>query len=324
MSFYNNQIQNRINKCHNYHQIDFCEAEGEAEAFIQLLGRTADIWQPITGNSYQFPSWIFRGQGDANLQLIPKALREDKYNKNPYDQFNYEATKLKDFHKICQVYGLKIAEDSQNLHALDYSNIYSYKNEKPWPPIQLFSLCAHAQHYGVPTRLLDWSWDPLIAMYFAASSAIKKLKKSDFDGRIAIWALDTEQLNNNSLKKIQLVTAPTAEIPYLAAQKGVFTLVEDYYDEKNDTRTNPLDEIIVSHNPTEKESTSQLIKATLPYSQVKRLFYLLSREFVTAASVFPGYEGVVKYMMEETEYYDIPDEISQLVSSEVPSSDIRF
>jgi hypothetical protein len=46
-----------------------------------------------------------------------------------------------------------------------------------------------AQHYGLPTRLLDWSLSPLVALFFA----VDKAKHHDKDG--CLWALQPYALN---------------------------------------------------------------------------------------------------------------------------------
>ena len=50
------------------------------------------------------------------------------------------------------------------------------------------------QHYGVPTRLLDWTESPLVALYFA----VEDKKRVSKDG--ALWLLMPNKLNENSYK----------------------------------------------------------------------------------------------------------------------------
>ncbi len=58
-------------------------------------------------------------------------------------------------------------------------------------PNESFDWLFLMQHYGVPTRLLDWSESPLVALYFAVENI-----ESTEDG--ALWLLYPTELNKNA------------------------------------------------------------------------------------------------------------------------------
>lgn len=83
--------------------------------------------------------WIFRGQGSPRWNLMPKAGRE------PYkgidDELFFKAWKRR---------------AAQFIEA---------KLESDWDWLSI------AQHYGLATRLLDWTHNPLIAAFFAVENS---------------------------------------------------------------------------------------------------------------------------------------------------------
>ena len=60
-------------------------------------------------------------------------------------------------------------------------NYYSYTAERPENDMDLLFL---AQHYGLPTRLLDFTFNPMIALYFACESELEK------DGKVYVHSMD--------------------------------------------------------------------------------------------------------------------------------------
>ena len=149
---------------------------------------------------------------------------------------------------------------------------------------------AVAQHYDVPTRLLDWTERSYVACYFAAASANFELDSMTMP-RIAIWALDTSHAKH--WKTVKIIRTPGGTSQNQAAQSGLFTThnVKEYrFDDRYQVEAlEDVEEIYQvegSHNP--------LIKMTLPVEQAPALLSMCSRLGVDGSTLFPGFHGVAK------------------------------
>ncbi len=65
-----------------------------------------------------------------------------------------------------------------------------------WPQTSIEWL-ALAQHHGVHTSLLDWSLNPLVALYFATENNSDNPDREDKDG--SVWMLDTTECDQFTL-----------------------------------------------------------------------------------------------------------------------------
>ena len=157
-----------------------------------------------------------------------------------------------------------------------------------------------AQHYGVPTRFLDWTSDINAALYFAVMDRLKTMN-DDPDENISIWVLNTEISRELDIK-LKIIRPNYSQNPNMCAQSGLMTLVDNATYEILYT---PLDrylkelDINISQeqvNHLFKNAGPLMRKINIDYNQISALVNYLMTHGYNSSRFNPGYGGVCKVM----------------------------
>jgi hypothetical protein len=194
---------------------------------------------------------------------------------------------LRSFLHACDRSSLTIPADSAAFRFKHFSqngiDIYT-NNPHLWPDPELFDLLALAQHYRLPTRLLDWSRNPYIAAFFAAYSAIENRVDSE---HIAVWVLPVNSCGHTS--GIQIVNTPSGINKNIAAQDGTFTLLRGIITDKENRKI----ECIAKHLAS--ADNCQLHRICLPNELSSKLIEHCELFGISIATVQPDLYGAAEY-----------------------------
>jgi hypothetical protein len=245
-----------------------------------------DDFQRILRSNFQTSDWVFRGQEKAYWILEPTLERAIKGTRAGKEA--PEKGLLLNFQRRAHHYTANPPSDGSYIEWL-----------------------ALMQHYGAPTRLLDWTFSPYVGLYFALENA--------HDGDCCVWAVNGAWLNqdisdaedpnyrpsrvgdinlsrwnywlnenlfsNNNAERIVMVN-PLRMNERVAPQQGVFLCALSYENRFFTTLTDLV---------RRKESNSDRVGRIFVKPSCRLpLLRELNRMNINRASLFPGLDGFAR------------------------------
>lgn len=247
----------------------------------------------------------YRGMSDSSDPLLPGILRKE--SEADYAELSYGASEyeiLSHFIKESKIY-INNVDDKNYLTWLEY-----------------------AQHFGVPTRLLDFTSNPFVALYFCCKGSLEK------DGNVCILNIGSYKnftsthskfiLKNKSITTEEMIESIILKIRDESLEAEIYPVhFIPYYIDKRmlaqssrfliwGTDTSPFEDFIKDENEMSISSDGIRIgkvndkrcylKLRIPEDKKSNILKQLDYCNINDKTLFPGLDGIGKYLKN---YYHI-------------------
>lgn len=241
-------------------------------------------------------TFLFRGQTDATWELETSLDRFLKHISEQDKSKKVEVTLVEEFQRRSPNY---------------VSHLPPKDNRVAW--------WALMQHYGAPTRLLDWTYSYYVGLFFAIEDIENNCREA------ALWAIDADWLGQRYREKDETLTRALEDDPHMSEletlkvfkDKAIVLRINPFFLHERLTvqqgcflipgnASVPFYENLIKFADRKDNLKEHLYKIIIPGDDQSRAKGLeaLFRMNISRASLFPGLDGYARSL--KTMIYSMP------------------